>query len=504
MRGEAQKRVSTGVSGLDAILGGGLPAGRTYVVEGDPGAGKTTLAMSFLLAGARAGEGGLFVTLSEDEGELRQMAASHGWSLEAIAICDLQRTAEPPRASDSQYTLFHPSEVELNETTRMILAHVERFSPRRVVLDSLTELRLLSRDVLRYRRQVLSLKQTLARRGVTSLFLDYRSKSRDSQIESIASGVIRLEQMSPEHGNDRRRLSVRKMRAAAFHGGYHEYTIGRGGLEVFPRLDTDGGAISSHASEPIASGIHALDALVGGGLEPGTATLLLGPSGAGKSSLAAVFAAAAARQGLPASVFLFDETTATWRSRTMGLGLSVADLLDRDALRLEPLDPVQVTGGEVAHRVRQHVADRGSRVVVVDSLDGYRSTLSDERTFAGHVHELLAYLKRLGIVTIVVASQRGALEPRIDPKLDITHIADNVVLVRYFDAGGIVRKAIAVLKKRSGTHLSAIRELVLDSTHGVQVGEPLAAIDGAVVGGRFVSGGVRGLRPDDASYHELR
>jgi circadian clock protein KaiC len=461
-----------------------LPRHRMYLVEGDPGAGKTTLAMQFLLAGVRRGETGVYATLSETDEELRDVALSHGWSLDGITICDLQ-SAEESLKADSQYTLFHPSEIELSETTRVVLDTVERTQPARVVFDSLSELRMLARDSLRYRRQMLALKHYFTGRCCTVLLLDYGREGREFQLQSLTHGVINLEYLSPEYGGQRRRLRVQKMRGMRFVDGYHDYTIRSGGLDVFPRL-----VASDHHNgfrrESISSGLQELDQLLGGGLERGTSVMMLGPSGVGKSTLTMQYVLAAAKRGERSSVYSFDESPATWRIRGENLGLDLAPHLDGGAITLRQVDPAQLSPGEFAQIVRQGV-QHGDRIVVIDSLNGYRNAMPQEHFLSLHLHELLAYLAQQGALTLLVMAQNGLLSQSLESPLELSYLADTVVLLRYFENAGRVRHALSVVKKRTGAHEKTVHELRL-GPRGVNIGRQLKEFSSILSGDAVYAG----------------
>ncbi len=459
-------RASTGIPGLDSILGGGFPRHRMYLVQGDPGAGKTTLALQFLLTGVALGEPGVYVTLSETEEELRDVASSHGWSLDGITICDLQ-TAEESLGSDSQYTLFHPSEVELSETTRTVLAAVERIEPARVIFDSLSEIRLLARDSLRYRRQILALKHYFTGRCCTVLLLDYASGQSEFQLQSLTHGVLTLEHLAPEYGGQRRRLRVQKVRGIRFRDGYHDFQLRTGGLEVFPRL-VAAEHRESFERRPFLSGVAELDELVGGGLDCGTSTMLLGPSGVGKSTLTMQYLQAAAERGEAGVVYLFDETPMTWLARAAGLGLQMGEHVEAGMIALIQVDPAQLPPGEFAQDVRRRVA-AGTRMVVIDSLNGYRNAMPEERFLTLHLHELLSYLSQQGVVTLLILAQYGLVGQPMETPVDLSYLADTVIMLRYFEAFGEVRQAISVVKKRTGHHEKSVRELQL-GPRGVTVG----------------------------------
>jgi circadian clock protein KaiC len=474
--------VTTGVAGLDDILGGGLTAHRLYLLEGNPGSGKTTLALQFLLEGARRGEQGVYVTLSETKLELTAVAHSHGWALDGIELIELvpdEGALEP----DNQYTMFQPSEVELGVTTRAILSQVERVRPARVVIDSLSELRLLAQSALRYRRQILGLKQFFIGRECTVLMADDRtSGAQDLQLENLAHGVVSLEQLSPEYGAERRRLRVTKLRGRPYRGGYHDFTIKTGGLEVYPRLVAAEHVQVANGGQ-LQAGNRELDALLGGGIEYGTSVLLAGPAGSGKSSLAAQYACAAARRGEPAAMFVFDERVETLCKRAAGLGIDLAPHLEAGRLTVQAVDPAELSPGEFAHTVRAAVEPPGgrpgARVVVIDSLNGYLHAMPEERFLTAQLHELLTYLGHRGVVTFLVLAQHGMVG-EVQADIDTTYIADTVLLLRYFEARGEVRQALSVVKKRTGRHERTIRELRLDG--GIHVGEPLRHFQGVLTG----------------------
>ncbi len=472
-------RAATGIAGLDAVLGGGLPHNRMYMIEGDPGAGKTTLAMQFLLEGVRKGETGVYATLSETEEELRDVAHSHGWDLDGITICDLQ-TAEESLKADSQYTLFHPSEIELSETTRTVLEAVEAVKPRRVVFDSLSEIRMLARDSLRYRRQVLALKHYFTGRHCTVLLLDYRTlPGTEFQLQSLTHGVLTLEHLAPEYGGQRRRLKVQKVRGIHFHDGYHDFNIEPGGLVVYPRLIA-AGQKRQFVREAISSGVPALDSLVGGGLERGTSTMLLGPSGVGKSTLAMQYALAAAERGERVAIYAFDETPENWLLRAEGLEMKFEEHLKSGRVILRQFDPAQMSPGEFSQEVCQGVV-QGTRLVVLDSLNGYRNAMPEERFLTLHLHEMLSFLAQQGAVTLLIMAQNGLVGQGLESPVDLSYLADNVILLRYFESFGEVRHAISVVKKRTGAHEKAVRECRIHPP-GFQVGRQLRDFNGILTG----------------------
>lgn len=470
----------TGIAGFDAVLGGGFTPNRLYLLEGAPGSGKTTLALQFLREGVRNGEPVLYVTLSETEEELRDVSASHGWSLDGITIRELN-PAGNNLAGEDHYTMFHPSEVELGETTKAILDDVQRINPARVVFDSLSELRLLAGSALRYRRQILALKLFFTGRKCTVLMLDdMTSANHDLQVQSIAHGAIRLEQLAPNYGAERRRLMVLKYRGMAFRGGYHDYLIRRGGLQVFPRL-----VASEREVEPrtdrIASGIEELDELLGGGLDRGTSTLIVGAPGTGKSSLAAFYARAATQQGENAALFIFDESTKTLVNRSKGLGLDLQTPITAGQLTVQQIDPAEMAPGEFVHRICDEVEKRRASVVVIDSLNGYLNAMPEERFLVIQLHELLTYLGHAGVATILIGAHQGLIGSQMNAPVEASYLADTVVLMRYYEIRGEVRQAVSVMKKRGGAHERSIRDFRLTG-NGIQVGLPLRNYRGILTG----------------------
>jgi len=487
---EQPHRVSTGNPGLDDILGGGFDADRLYLIEGRPGTGKTTLALQYLLDGVKRGEKGLYITLSESERELRVVASRHGWALDGIAIFELV----PPEATldpDRELTLLHPAEMELSETTKLALDRVNEIEPVRVVFDSLSEMRLLAQNSLRYRRQILALKHFFTGRRCTVMLLDdLSSEMNDLQLHSIAHGVVTLEQMALDYGSERRRLRVVKMRGIDFRGGYHNFTIKPGGLCIFPRLV----AAEHHKpfiGELTTTGSAELDALLGGGLERGTSALLIGAAGVGKSSLAMAYAVAAAERGEHATLFAFDEGLGSIYVRAAGLGIPLQAHVDAGRIRIQQIDPAELSPGEFTHYIRQSVEMDGARVVVIDSLNGYLNAMPEERFLVLQMHELLSYLNQLGVVTVQVLAQHGLIGPMQTP-IDISYLSDTVLMLRYFEAEGHVRRALSAVKKRSGPHEDTIREFRL-SSRGLEVGPPLAGFSGIFAGIPTYIGGEKPL-----------
>lgn len=473
------KRCPMGVPGLDDILDGGLPAGRLYLIQGDPGVGKTTMAMQFLLEGARRGEQGLYVSLSETKEEINVVAQSHGWDLDKIQLYELSTIEEQIR-DDSESTFFRPSEVELNRTIGALIAEVERVQPMRVVFDSLSEMRMLADTALRYRRQILQLKQFFSGRKSTVLLLDDRTSAvQDLQVESIAHGVICLNSHAPEYGVARRNLSVLKVRGSEFREGIHDLIIRRGGITVFPRL-VAGEHHRQFKREDFPSGIKEVDLLLGGGLGRGTSSMFMGPPGTGKSTLALQFAVAAAERGEKALILVFDETTGTLRERASQLGLDAENHVETGHIIIEQIDPAEISPGELVDRIRRAVSDNGVTMVVIDSINGYLNAMPAERYLTLQLHELLAYLNQQGTITIMVLAQQG-LVGSMQSTVDLTYLADTVILSRYFEARGEVKQALSVIKKRSGNHERTIREMWVGKD-GIQLGKPLRELQGVLTG----------------------
>jgi circadian clock protein KaiC len=473
-------RSATGIYGLDHVLGGGLIPHRLYLVEGDPGAGKTTLSLQYLMEGRRAGEKCLYITLSETREELIAGAQSHGWSLDGIEIVELA-APDSDLSGENLVTMYSPSEVELSETTRQVLHAVERVNPSRLVFDSLAELRLLAQSPLRYRRQILSLKQFFVGRQCTVILLDDgTSEGPDFQLHSIAHGVISLEQLVPIYGAARRRLRIVKLRGAPYRGGYHDFSIETGGLRVFPRL-----VAVEHLREyepaRIKSGVTALDSLLGGGPDRGTSTLLVGPAGSGKSTVAAQYAFAAADRGEHAVIFAFDETPGTLQARTESLGIQFNEGVGSGRVRVQQIDPAELSPGEFAQWVREAVEKDQAKVIVIDTLNGYMHAMPEEKFLTAQLHELLTYLARQGITTLMVVAQHGVVGTQMTSPVDTSYLADSVILLRYFEYNGKVKKAISVVKKRSGPHEESIRELFFDGS-GIHLSEPLAQFRGILTG----------------------
>jgi len=489
-------KAKTGVWGLDNILSGGFSRGHVFLVEGAPGTGKTTVALQFLIEGAKAGEKCLYITLSETERELRDGAASHGWSLDqGIEIFELL----PPESlldSEQQQSLLYSSDLELGETTKQIFEAVDRARPDRVVLDSLSEIRLLAQSSLRYRRQILAIKHYFAKFNTTVMLLDdLTADIADKTVHSVAHGVLRLEELAPAYGAERRRARIIKYRGVKFRGGYHDATITTGGLNVFPRL-----VASEYRTDlvrrKVSSGIAAFDQLLGGGVETGSSTLILGPAGTGKSLVAIVFVAAAIARGEKAALFVFDEELGLLFSRMKGLGFDLEQMQGSGHLAIEQVDAAELSPGEFAHRVRKRIDNDQIKTVVIDSLNGYQAAMPEENSLILHMHELLQYLNRRGAATFMTVAQHGLVGDMRAP-VDVTYLADTVVLLRYFEAFGNVRRAVSIIKKRTGAHESAIREFLIDG-RGLTIGAPLEGFQGVLRGVPTYVGEARPLLQESA------
>jgi circadian clock protein KaiC len=477
---EILPRASTGVAGLDDILGGGLARNRLHLLEGSPGTGKTTIALQFLLAGAAAGETGIYVSLAETEYELREGARSHGWIIgKEVEIFELV----PPESvldPNQHQSLLYSSDLELGETITRIFQAIERLKPKRVVIDSLSEIRLLAQSSLRYRRQVLALKHYFARHNSTVVMLDdLTTESTDRAVHSIAHSVIHLDQLAPIYGGERRRLRVVKCRGQAFRSGYHDFIIREGGVDLFPRLRAAEHR-SGFTGELLPSGIEALDSLLGGGIAAGSSTLVMGPAGTGKSLLVLQFIAAAVARGEHAALFVFDEELGLLLARAKAMGIDLEAMRKAEKLFIEQMDAAELSPGEFSHRVRQCIDHEKIRTVAIDSLNGYHASMPEEQFVTLHLHELLQYLNRRGVATFLTLAQHGMVGEMKQP-IDLTYIADTVIMLRYFEALGRVRRAISIIKKRAGAHEDTIREFRIDH-RGITVGEPLREFQGVLRG----------------------
>ena len=484
---EAGPRVQLGCPGLDNILGGGLPAGRLYLLEGDPGAGKTTLSLQFVAEGVKQGERTLYITLSESSSELNFAARAHGLQIEGVEIVELLPDEDDLRP-EQQYTVFHPAEVELNDRMQRIVKEVRRVKPDRLVLDALSELRMLAKDPLRYRRQILSLKDFMHDQNCTVLLLDDRtSRDADLQLHSIVHGVISMDKTSREYGKARRQVEILKLRGTPYSEGSHDYSIITGGVVVFPRLvaaDSRNGG----ATECVSSGIPELDALTGGGLDRGTATLLIGPAGCGKTTIATHWVVSAAEHGETCAVFAFEEGPQTLLNRAAGLGMNLESHIASGRVGLERVDPAEMSPGELVAKVQNYVENKNARVVVFDSLNGYLQSMPGEHFLAIHLHELLAYLNNRGVLTLMILAQAGMIGSQMHSAIDVSYLADNILLLRYFEAHGEVRQAISTIKRRAGAHERTIRELKLGPDR-IHVGRPLSDFQGILTGTPSFLGG---------------
>lgn len=505
--------ITTGIAELDKILGGGLTPNRVYLLHGTPGSGKTTLSLQFLLEGVRAGEKVMYVTLSETRMELTAVAKSHGFTLDGIEILELM-AEERDLDMESQYTMFQPSEVELNVTTKRILDEIERVKPSRLVIDSLSEIKLLAQSALRFRRQVLALKQFFVGRDCTVLFLDDKTTTNgdDMQLESIAHGVISLEQLSPEYGAERRRLSVTKLRGQRYRGGFHDFTITHGGLRVFPRIIA-GEHRRSLETSVLKSGIAQMDDLLCGGVSSGTSVLLLGPAGVGKSSLAMQYAVELAREGKASIVFTFDERIDTMLERADGMGVPLRRFAEEKLIEVRAVDPAELSPGEFAHKVREAAEGNNGtppvKIVIIDSLNGYLNAMPEERFLTAQLHELLTYLGHLGVTTFLIVAQHGLLANAMNTVIDTSYLADTVILFRYYENRGEVRQLISVVKKRNGKHERTLREFRMGDD-GIAIGDPLHHFHGVLTGtprqpgSDPVSAHMEQLKPDAGAIQSVR
>jgi circadian clock protein KaiC len=494
--------VETGIEGLDTILRGGFVRNRMYLVEGDPGGGKTTMGLQFLLNGIARGETGMLVALSETLEELNGIAEEHRWLLEGLHIFEM-RPSEASLGVDARYTMFHPSEVELTETIKSLLEEADRVKPVRLVFDSLSELRLVAQESLRFRRQVLALKEYFSKRKCTVLMLDDQTGGRaDMHLRSLVHGVVTLERHAPDYGPARRRLEVAKIRGRAFSEGYHDFRIKQGGLEVFPRLVAAEHPASRNRMK-IESGLKSLDSLLGGGLAVGTSTLITGPAGSGKSSIAIQYAAASALRGETVSMFIFDESIATLSERCEGLGFSLAPLLESGHLRIRQIDPAEMSPGQFSHVVKAE-CELGSRMIVMDSLNGYLHSMPNENLLTVHLHELLTYLGQRRVTTLLIMAQHGLVGGLTESPVDTSYLADTVILTRFFEAAGEVRRAISVIKKRTGYHERTIREMNM-SSRGIEIGEALKEFEGVLTGvPRYIGPTLRKNKEDEEVRYKQR
>jgi circadian clock protein KaiC len=489
-------RISTGIAGFDEVLGGGLPQGHLYLLEGESGAGKTTVGLQFLRAGRELGEATLWISLSETQHELRQIAESHGWSLDGVELCN-PTTAKRAAHPDEQYSFFSPADVELEDIRVAIVEAVQRIKPTRVVFDPFSDIRHLARDVLRYRRYVLYLREFFTQESCTVLLMQEmtRGTTGDLQAEALVHGYLTLHQDSPEYGGQRRRLRIHKMRGIAFRGGYHDFCIETGGIDVFPRLIA-AEFLAEAPEETVSSGVPSLDHLLGGGVERGSSLLIMGTAGVGKSTLATQYAKTMADRGERAAIFIFDETTRTFGARSQKLGMDLASNLAAGRVNVRQIDSAEVSPGQFSHMVMRAVDHDQARLVIIDSISGYLSAMPEERFLFTHLHELLTYLAHRNVLTILTLAQHGLLGERVESPADISYLADTVVLVRYFEAFGAIRRAISVVKKRTGYHEPYVRELQI-ADDGLTIGEPLRRFSGVLSGRPEFTGDLGQLAADE-------
>lgn len=472
--------ITSGLATLDTILGGGYAANRAHLIEGRPGAGKTTLALQFLIAGAALGEKGLYITLSESREELLYVARNHGMDLTGVEICELV-PRELTLNEDLEQTVIYASDLELSETVQQLIAAVRAANPRRVVLDSLSDIRLLSQDPLRFRRQARVLKDFFAKQGCTVIFLDDVDEDAraDVNLHSLVHGVIRLEHTANTYGSERRRIRIYKMRARKFIGGYHDYRIVRGGLTIFPRLIASSEGRSKKIGGKVASGVVLLDEMLDGGLERGNSTLILGPSGVGKTTLAMQFIGSMLKAGEKILFIAFDETERNFYRRNKGLGFDLEPAMADGRFQFYAADPAELAPGELTETIRASV-EVGVTGIVIDSLNGYRHAMPEEKFLLLQLHELITFLNDKNIVTVLIVSQSGLIGAVSSP-FELTYLSDSVVILRYFEMSGEIRRAVSIMKSRTGPHAISLREFNINS-HGVNIGNALVDLSGVLTG----------------------
>jgi circadian clock protein KaiC len=472
-------RLASGIEGLDEVLRGGIPRDSLFLIEGRAGSGKTTLGLQFLIHGVGQGETCMLVSNAETPAQLAEIAEGHGWSLDGIHIAGW--SAGAGTAPEQDYTLFPEAEVEVGETLKHLFGSIERLHPTVLVLDSISALRVLAPTPGFYRRQLASIRDFLSLRSCTTLILDDATeKEMGARSQTLADGILELRQIDFDYGNDRRRLRVRKLRGSGYLGGVHDFTIARGGVEVYPRL-TPQEPVPRKEAEPLGSGIAELDALSGGGLRHGTSTLIMAPAGAGKSTLSAMYALEAAQRGIRSAILLFDESEEVYCARSAGLGLDMAPAMKAGVIRLIPLDPAELSPGQIAHLLTRQVAREGTALVVIDTLNGYLQSGLEEPAILLQLRQLISYLGRRGVVTLLTLTQHGILGADMATPIDVSFLADNVFLLRYFETRGKIRQALSMVKNRSGKHERTIRELIMEPGH-IRVSEPLEGFTGVLTG----------------------
>jgi len=472
--------VPTGIAGFDDLLHGGLPGNRLYLLQGDPGVGKTTLSLQFLLEGVRRNEKGLYITFSESRAEIEGVARSHGWSLDQLEIFEFE-AMQHALAVEQAGTVFHPSETELSAVTKKLWDVIERTKPRRMVFDSLSDLRLLAGDPLHYRRQLMEIKRRAAALSCAAILVDDHTATHDDlQLQSLAHGVISLHRQPVGYGTAKHRIEILKLRGAQFRSGGHDFTIERGGVVVYPRL-----VALDHEQRPggvLSSGVPELDSLLGGGIDRGSGTLLLGPAGSGKSTVALKFAISAAERGEKSLIYMFEESPAMLRARALSIGIDLAEHEASGAVTLRPIDTADISPGQFAFDFRTAVERDNVKVVVIDSLNGYLNAMHDDKNLTLHLHELLAYSAATGVALLMVVSQHGVLGAGMHQPFDASYLADTVILFRYFEHAGEIHKAISVTKRRGGKHEASIRALSIGTPEGVNIGKPLHDFRGVLTG----------------------
>ena len=484
---DESSRITSGIPGLDEILNGGVPRKTLLLIEGRPGSGKTTIALQFLLQGVREGETCLLITNAESAQQLDWIAATHGWKLDGIHVSEWRESADSAGEDAEDYTLFAEAEVEVGETLQYLYAEIERVQPTLLVIDTISALRVLAPTPAFYRRQLRRIREFLSTRSCTTLILDDASTGeKDARSQTLADGIIELNQVDFTYGMDRRRLRVRKLRGSTYVTGAHDFSITTGGIVLYPRLvartHAKGGAL-----EPLSSTIAELDRLSGGGLPRGTSTLMIGPAGTGKSTLSTIYALAAAGRGEKCCILLLDERIETHVARSQGLGLEIEAAMEAGSIRIQELNAAELSPGEIAHLLVRQVEEDDVGLVVIDTLNGYLHSAMEEPTVLLHLRELVAYLGRRNIVTLLTLTQHGIFGPAMLTPMDVSFLADNVFLLRYFEESGGIRQALSMVKKRTGQHERTIREFVL-APGSISVGPPLREFSGILTGTPYYRG----------------